>query len=524
MNVACPNCARLEARVQELERVEHDSAEVRRERADLEVRIQELERLLAALQQKLYGSSTERRPRVPDAKRQARSEDDASERRERAQQKREENAARRKELPTEHHTRDVAPGQLVCPHCQEGTFRPLGEGEDTVTFDVVPPVLVRQVHTRRKYACSCGQHIITADGPPRVIERSPYGPGLIAQAVVSKCADATPLHRLATSFKRQGMPIARSTLTDLFHGAAEVVAPLAQRLTETVAAQPLVQADETPIKIQPPKNSQEKVRKGYMWTFLAETDADATLVSYRFSASRSGETPSAVLGSSNGTLVVDAYTGYNRVCVPEARTRAGCWAHARRKFFELLPAELEAQEFIDLIGKVYRVEHEAKERRIVGTTEHHALRQVRSKPLIEEIGTWLKAKSAAHSPRSAFGKAVAYAQNQWETLERFLEDPAIPVDNNRAESALRVVALGRKNFLFVGHEKAGKNLAGLLSLVATCVVNDVNPEHYLADVLLRVQAHPATRIDELLPHNWKRLFAEETAKRLRARRATLDTG
>jgi transposase len=388
MSVACPNCARLEARVQELERVEHDSAEVRRERADLEVRIQELERLLAALLQKLYGASSEKRPRVPDAKRQARSEDDASERRERAQKKRQENTARRKELPTEHHTHDVAPGQLVCPHCHEGTFRPLGEGEETVTFDVVPPVLVRQVHTRRKYACSCGQHIITADGPPRVIERSPYGPNLIAQAVVSKCADAMPLHRLATSFKRQGLPIARSTLTDLFHGAAEVVAPIAERLAETVAAQPLVQADETPLKIQPAKNSQDKVRKGYMWTFLADVDEDAAAVSYRFSASRSGETPSEVLGSSNGTLVVDAYTGYNRVCT--------CPKHELARDVGPMPAG-SSSSFCRPNWRP-RSSSTSSARSIALNTRRRngaswaprnitALRQVRSKPLIEEIGT-----------------------------------------------------------------------------------------------------------------------------------------
>ena len=499
MSDRCPNCARLEARVEELSRQ------------------------VEALTRMVFGQRSEKQ-RVPDVKRELASEQGLEEKRARAQEKRKANAARRAELPERRVVHDVADEQQVCPKCEGGTFRPLGDGEETVVYDFIQPVLVREVHVRRKYACSCGQHIITADGPPRVIERSPHGPGLFAHAVVSKCADAIPLHRLAAGLKRQGLPVARSTLTDLFHGAADVVRPIARHLMETIAEQGLVQADETPLKIQPEKGSKEKPRKGYMWTFLADVEPDATLVGYRFSESRSGETPAAVLGSTNGTLVVDAYTGYNRVCEPDGRDRAGCWAHVRRKFFELLPSEPDAQEVVDLIRDLYRIEHEARERRIVGSAEHLALRRTRSGPALKRIRLWLEAQHPKHPPRSAFAKAIAYAQNQWDALTRFADDATIPLDNNASERALRIVALGRKNYLFVGHEQAGENLAGLLSLVATCVENDVNPEHYLTDVLLRVQSHPAAAIADLLPHNWKRLFAEETAARLRATRNEIDSG
>jgi transposase len=287
--------------------------------------------------------------------------------------------------------------------------------------------------------------------------------------------------------------MSRSTLTDLFHAAAEKLAPLSARLLQRIAQADVVQADETPMLMQSPH------RRGYLWTFL--TDA---LIAFRFSPTRSGETPREVLGGSTGTLVVDAYTGYNRVTDVDGRTRAGCLAHVRRKFFEALStAPIEARHAMDLILEVYKVEHEAKERGIVRTAEHHAMRQTRGRAAMGALHVWLLGQQDTHPPKSPLGQAISYALNQWPTLLHFLDDVRIPPDNNHAESALRVVALGRKNFLFVFDAEKGANLAGLYSLVSTCESCDVDPVAYLRDVLLRIDTHPASRIDDLLPDRWK---------------------
>jgi transposase len=157
------------------------------------------------------------------------------------------------------------------------------------------------------------------------------------------------------------------------------------------------------------------------------------------------------------------------------------------------------------------VEHEAVQTGVVRMLAHRALRQHKSRPLLEQLHAWLTAQVPLHPPKGPMGKALSYALNQWQALSRFVDDERLPLDNNRSEGALRKVALGRKNFLFVGHQAAGENLAGLYALVATCEANGVNPEQYLADVLLRVQTHPNSRIDELLPHEWKRLRDDDSS-------------
>src|SRR5690606_17167910 len=204
-----------------------------------------------------------------------------------------------------------------------------------------------------------------------------------------------------------------------------------------------------------------------------------------------------------GTLLVDAYTGYNSVTGVNGRKRAGCLAHARRKLFEARGADESVNQALELIQEVYRVEHDAKEQHIAQTSAHLEMRKARAAPAMNSLESWLKQRDGTHSPKSAMAAAIRYALNNWTELTRFLEDARIPVDNNRSEAALRVVALGRKNFLFVGHESAGNNLAVLYSLIATCEACGVNPMEYLPDVMRRVSTHPAAQIRELLPDRWQ---------------------
>lgn len=398
----------------------------------------------------------------------------------------------RQQLQTQLIMHPVPPEQQRCPQCGNTQLGWVGEGKQTVTYEYVPGSFVRQVHVQQTLSCRCGGYIVTAPPPPKPIDKGQYGPGVVAHAVVGKCADSLPLYRQAKAYQRLGIPMARSTLCDLFHGAAQRLEPLSRRLVELIAQADVVQADETPLKMQAPD------QRGYVWTFLHDE-----LIGYRFSADRSGQTPQQVLGGTRGTLVVDAYTGYNRVMAVDGRQRAGCLAHARRKFFEAQSSSpQQARQALELILDVYRVEHAAKERGIVRTAEHLRLRQTQGRAAMDRFHQWLREQQGLHPPKSPLGEAIRYALNQWEALTRFLDDARVPVDNNASERALRVVALGRKNFLFVGHKEAGDRLAGLYSLVATCEANGVDPVAYLADVLLRVDTHPAARIDELLPHKW----------------------
>jgi len=296
----------------------------------------------------------------------------------------------------------------------------------------------------------------------KAVERGGYGPGLIAHVVTAKCADSLPLHRLEKALARAGGVIARSTLVDLFHRAAGELEPLFRLLLEEIAAQEIVHADETTQRVQAPG----KTRTAYLWTFLSLLDDP--LIAFRFSPSRSGSTPDEVLGGTKGALIVDAYTGYNSVTTPDGRERVGCWAHVRRKFFDARGQSPVAQEALDLILDLYRVEAEARSRGILRTHAHHMLRDERSGTTVEKLHAWLEAQQPQHLPKSPLSMAIRYALKQWPVLIRFLDDARLPLDNNPAENALRVAALGRKNFLFVGNDSAGESLAGLYSLVATC--------------------------------------------------------
>jgi transposase len=301
--------------------------------------------------------------------------------------------------------------------------------------------------------------------------------------------------------------MSRSTLTDLFHVSASVLLPLSSHLLQGIATSQVVWADETPLRVLDVK----KTRLGYLWTFLTQNETGEWLIGYRFSLGRASTTPKDVLGGTTGALVVDAYTGYNAVTLPKGRVRVGCWAHCRRRFFDALASAPEARQAMDLILELYRVEAQARDAGVVRTAAHRELRQLKSAPILEQLHGWLEAQAPQHPPKGPLGQALSYTLKQWEALGRFVSDERLPLDNNRAEGALRKAALGRKNFLFVGHQAAGENLAGLYALVATCEANGVNPEEYLADVLLRVQTHPNSRIGELLPHEWKRRRAADSS-------------
>jgi transposase len=383
-------------------------------------------------------------------------------------------------------------GIRKCPYCGQ-MAQPIGTGKFTTEWDYVPGYFVRRRHIQEVVACACGKHIARAEAPLRVFDRTQYGPGLIAYLIVSKCGDSMPTYRAEKHFARLGVPIARSTLGDLIHRAAEILAPLYDRMLARIIADAHCQADETSFRLQ---NRPDK--RGFVWTFLT-----GKLVAYVFSGDRSGQTPSRLLGGTTGSLLVDGYTGYNDVTDVDGRTRAGCWSHSRRYLFRALEQAPEARDALDMILELFRVERDAMECSVFGTAEHGRMRRARSAPVLDQIQAWIAEQRPKHLPEGPMGAALRYISNQWKPLTVFLSDPQIPIHNNASESALRIVALARKNSLFFGHEQAARNFSILYSLVQTAERHGVNAFAYLEDVLMRVQTHPASRIDELLPDRWK---------------------
>ena len=397
-------------------------------------------------------------------------------------------AAVRAQIQTLRVEHKVPPEQRTCAKCGNDKLTELGkDGVVTTVIEYVPAQLVRVEHVQEKLRCKCGEHVVTAPGAPKVIEQGRYGASFIAHLITAKCVDSIPIYRIEKDFKRQGLPISRSTMTDVFHGGAGALAPIADLLLDGIRRRDVVLADETRTRLL--QDADGTPRNGFYWTFLADDEDGEPDVAFRFAATRSGDTPREILGGTTGALLVDAYSGYNEVTGVEGRERAACHAHLRRYFHEALRTAPVAREAINLILDLYRVEHEAKARGIVGETSHFELRQTKSRAARDRLKVWLDTNLALHPPKSPIGVAIRYGLNHWTELGRFIDNVKIPIDNNASERALRRVALGRKNFLFVGNVDAGQNIAGLYSLVATCEARGINPYAYLTDVLTRVGDH-----------------------------------
>jgi len=446
---------------------------------------------METMKRRLLGPKSERMPSIDESLSAERGPDP-----EVAVARRAQNAALKERLSSIRTMHRVAPEKRRCPKCGRENLKALGKGRVTEVYEHVPAQFIRHEHVQEVLTCPCGEYVVTAEPPAKVVDKGRYGASFVAHLITAKCADSIPIYRLEKEYQRIGIPVKRSTMTDLFHRGAELLLTLAERILYLVAHSDVVHADETSMKVI----DDGKCRNGFVWTFRA-----GKLIGYRFAPSRSGETPRRILGGTKGTLVVDAYSGYNSVERVSSRERAACHAHVRRYFFDALSTAPEARQAMEHILDLYRVEHEATERGIVRTPEHLALRKEKSAAIRERFKAWLEAERPRHVPKSPMGTAIQYTLNNWDELGRFLDNAGIPLDNNPAESALRRVALGRKNFLFVGHNQAGRNIAGLYSLVATCEAHGINPVEYLSDVLLRIETHPASKIDELLPQNWKPL-------------------
>lgn len=455
-------------------------------------RIAKLEHELDQVKKALLGSRSERSkmPRIKTGPPKT-----AEER----QRTREARAAAKAQIPTVTTDHKVPPEQRKCVACGNDKLTPLGAGKTSTVWEFVPARFVRHVHVQEVLRCRCNSYVVTAPGIPKVIEKGRYGASFLAHLVVAKCVDHLPLYRLEKDFARQGVPVARSTMNELLHRTSALTEPLWSTLLEVIRVRPVVMADETRLRML--KDVDGKPKNGFVWTFGAVDDSGGFDVAYVFAADRAGETPKTVLSKTDGVLLVDSYSGYNAVEEVSTRRRAACHAHLRRYFHESLKTAPVAQELLDLVTELYRVENEARSRGLSGPS-HLEFRRERAMPVHDRIKAWLDENLDRHPPKSPIGVAIRYALNHWTEFRAFLGDSRIPLDNNASERSLRRIALGRKNYLFVGNVDAGQSLAGLYSLVATCEARGINPFEYLADVIPRVQDYPAGRIAELLPGAW----------------------
>ena len=461
--------------------------------AALMKRVNQIEHTLSVTKRLTLGPKSERMP-TPDDEAKALSKEPKKRGGHTNPELREKTAKAKAELPATIVSHPIPEVDRRCSTCGEDV-RPIGSGDRSVEYEWVPGRIEKIVHVVETGRCPCKAHYARGPAPARVQEGSTLGPKLLAKLATEKFGDATPIHRIAKSFKRQGIPIARSTLNDGVLLAADVCLPLWKAMLAEIRADEHVQADETSFR------TQTKKERSFVWTFLSKVHT-----AYTF-ADRTSETPNTVLGGSSGMMTIDAFSSYNEVTSPGGRERTGCFSHARRYLFDALPSAPEARDGLDIILELFMMERAVKDKGVEGTLEHLEVRKTIGAAIIHRLETWWKEQLPRFEPRTPMAIALTYIKNQWSRLIVFLRDANVPIHNNASESALRIIALARKNSLFFRDVGTGARLMVLYSLIATCERHGVNPETYLADVLIRIQDYPTSRIAELLPHRWKLSFA-----------------
>lgn len=393
-----------------------------------------------------------------------------------------------------------SPGVGCCPDCG-GTLKPLSE-EVSEMLEYVPAYFKVIRHVRPKLACGKCDAIVQAPAPSRPIPRGIPGPGLLAHVLVGKFCDHLPLYRQSGIYLRAGVNLDRATLADWVGQCSQLLHPLVDALRRYVLSATKLHADDTPMPVLAP--GEGKTRTGRLWAYVRDDrpagDQAPPAVWFAYSPNRKGEHPQEHLKSFKGVLQADAYAGYDALYETGEIQEAGCWAHVRRKFFDLHQAHDSplAKEALERIGALYGIEAEIRGK---PPGERWRVRQERARPWLDDFHAWLTAEGSRVSRKSVWAEAIHYALNHWSALIRYANDGRIEIDNNAAERALRGIALGRKNFLFSGSDAGGERAAAMYSLIGTAKLNGLNPEAYLATILERIAEHPINQIDALLPWN-----------------------
>jgi len=407
----------------------------------------------------------------------------------------------RKPLPG-HLDREVVthvPGRDCCPDCGS-QLRKFGE-DISEQLEYIPDSFKVIRHVRPKFSCTGCDRVVEAPAPSRPIERGLAGPGLLAHVIVSKFADHLPLYRQSEIYGRQGVDISRSTLAGWIGGASDLLSPLVDAIQKHVLGGRKLHADDTPIPVLAPGSG--KTKTGRLWTYVRDDrpagEDTAPAVWFAYSEDRKGEHPRQHLKNFTGALQADAYAGFHHLYGNHIY-EAACWAHARRKFHEIhvVHTSPTTTEALARIGALYAIEDEIRGK---PADLRLSIRKSRARPLLDELRTWMEKALRSLSSKSETAGAIRYALSRWRALTRYTEDGLLEIDNSAAERALRAVALGRKNFLFVGSDSGGERAAAMYSLLGSAKLNGLDPELYLRTVLAQIADHPVSKIHDLLPWN-----------------------
>lgn len=396
------------------------------------------------------------------------------------------------ELPRIEHRHE--PESCTCGQCGKDLIK---IGEDiSEQLDVEPARFFVHRHIRPQYACRACETVTAAAIPPAVIDRSLAAPGLLAWVVIQKYLDHLPLYRIEQISSRHGVGIARSTLAEWVGRIGVALQPLSDRLAEILKQGRVLHADETPVPLLDPGKG--KTKRAYLWAYRNNTLEDQpAIIVFDFQTGRSGSHARAFLRDWQGHLMVDDYAGY-KALFALGITELACLAHARRKFFDLHAANGHpiANEALSRIAKLYHVEAEGKGDSIEQRQQRRATQAL---PELKAMHAWLIHTRQQSADGSSLAKAIDYSLKRWSAIERYANSGHLPIDNNPIENAIRPIAIGKKNWLFAGSERAGRQAAAIQSLLATAKANGIEPLAWLKGTLEKLPTHPNSRIDELLP-------------------------
>ena len=369
--------------------------------------------------------------------------------------------------------------------------RELERVETTVVHEMV----------RKKYACaSCQQGVVTAPWRGKVIDKGLLGPGFLSHVIVERFGNHLPYFRLEGQYRNEGLDLSRSVLCESMARCAELLEPIAEQIRQEILASPIVNTDDTPVTLA--QSSEGGSKQARVWAYLNQAGRHW----YDFTESRKRDGPARVFADYRGYIQADAYGGYDRLFLPGGATEVGCWFHARRGFVKAETTDPAlSKEAIDRIRMLFMIEESAAQ---LSVEDRARLRQERAAPLLEELHAWLELTATKVLPKGPMGQAIAYVQNQWMALTRYLEDSRLEMTNNAAERAVKPFAIGRKNWLFFQREGGGRTASILMSLLMTAKAAGINPNDYFRDVLLRI-SEPGTDVKDLTPHGWKKRFEPE---------------
>jgi transposase len=406
-------------------------------------------------------------------------------------------------LPRESITHEAPIGAgCTCPDCG-GTLRSMGE-DVTEVLERIPARYKVVRHVRPKMSCARCQKVLQAPAPERPIERSFAGASVLAHVLVSKYCDHQPLYRQSRIYAREGVDLPRSTLTEWVGPSSALLQPLVDSVGRYVLSAQKLHADDTPVPVLCPGKGTTKT--GRLWVYVRDDrpcgDPSPPAVWFQYTPDRKAAHPQRHLAPFTGILQADAYAGFNALYerTQNPLLEAACWAHARRKLYDVYRATDSpiAREALERIGALYHIEEQIRGH---SPLERQAVRQARAGPMLDALYEYFIETVRTLSKKSELAGAIRYALSRWEALTRYTSDGRIEIDNSAAERSLRAVALGRKNFLFAGADSGGERAANLYSLIGTAKLCGLDPQAYLQHVLTHIAQHPITRIEELLPWN-----------------------